>query len=59
MKNRIKGGKADNLSIEDIAKKHGVSVDIIKKQLILGIKVEREHTHDDKIAKEIAMDHLT
>ncbi len=59
MKNRIKGGKADNLSIEDIAKKHGVSVDIIKKQLVMGIKVEKEHTHNDKIAKEIAMDHLT
>ena len=29
----IKGGKADKLSVEDIAKKHGVSVDVIQKQI--------------------------
>lgn len=57
--NEIKGGKADNLSITDIAKKHKVSVDKIKSQLIMGVKVEMEHTNDPKKALEIAMDHLT
>lgn len=58
MKNQIKGGKADKMSCEDIAKKHSVFVGTIKKQLEMGIKVEREHTNNDAKAKEIAMDHL-
>lgn len=56
---KIKGGKADKLSIEDIARKHNVFVGTIKKEIEMGIKVEKEHTHDDETAKEIAMDHLT
>lgn len=55
----LNGGKADNLTIEDIAKKHNVSVDKIKKQLQMGIMVEMEHTNDPKQSIEIAMDHLT
>jgi hypothetical protein len=30
-----------------------------KKQLMKGMKVEMEHTHNKSIAKEIAKDHLT
>jgi len=56
--NNIKGGLSDNKTIEDIAKKHGVSVSEIEKQLDKGIKVELEHTNDEKIAKEISLDHL-
>ena len=52
------GGLADGKSIEDIAKKHSVSVDEIKKELKMGIEVEYEHTDDKDIATEIAMDHL-
>lgn len=58
MENKIKGGKAAKLSIEDIARKHSVFVGTIKKQVEMGIKVEKEHTPDPKIAEEIAMDHL-
>lgn len=54
----IKGGKADKMSIEDIAKKHSVFVGTIEKELDMGIKVEMEHTNDEKKAREIAMDHL-
>lgn len=54
----IKGGLADNMSIEDIAKKHNVNLSDIKKQLELGIKVEHEHTDSDEEAAEIAKDHL-
>lgn len=60
MKNdKIKGGKSDKLSIEDIAKKHGVSVKTIKDEIEAGKKIEREHTDDEKLATEIAMDHIT
>jgi len=45
-------------SVEEIAKKHKVSVDSIIQQLIIGIKVEKEHTTDENAAKEIALDHL-
>jgi len=34
-------------------------VDVDPKQLEVGIKVEKEHTNDIKIAKKIAMDHLS
>jgi len=57
--NLIQGGKADRLSIEDIAKKHKVSIEAIEKQIEKGISVESEHVGDDKArAREISMDHL-
>jgi hypothetical protein len=58
MENKLKGGKADKMSIEDIAKKHNVNVDVAKAELTKGMKVEKEHTTDSSLAKEIAMDHL-
>lgn len=61
----LKGGKSDKLSFNDLVKKHtahGKSSErienIVKSQLIKGIKVEMEHTNDKKVAKEIAMDHI-
>jgi hypothetical protein len=65
-KNKIKGGLADNMSLSDIAKKHDKKgyyhiddfVKSLKKQLQKGIKVELEHTDDENVAREIAMDHL-
>jgi len=45
-------------SPEQIAKKHGVSLDYVMKQLEDGIKVEREHTDNETAAREIALDHL-
>jgi hypothetical protein len=55
---KIKGGKADNKSVKDIAKKFGVTVAKINKELKMGIEVEYEHTNSENMAKEIAMDHL-
>lgn len=46
------------LTVNQLAKKHSVPVSDIQKQLDMGIKVEKEHTTDEKIAKEIALDHL-
>lgn len=45
-------------SINSIAKKHNVSLAMLKKQLGKGIQVELEHTNDKNVAKEIALDHL-
>ena len=45
-------------SLETIAKKHGVELSFLKKQLKSGIAVEREHTTKVDVAKEIALDHL-
>ena len=33
--------------------------DVIPKELAMGIEVEKEHTNDEELAKEIALDHLT
>jgi hypothetical protein len=64
-KEKLKGGKADNKTFEDLVNKNkqkGKDIGLIekelKKQLNKGIKVEMEHTDDRGKAKEIAMDHL-
>jgi len=44
----ISGGLADKVNVSDFD----------SKQLEMGIKVELEHTKDEKLAREIAMDHL-
>jgi len=48
-KDRMNGGIADELSPSDFD----------KEKLKAGIKIELEHTNDEKIAREIAMDHLS
>ena len=45
-------------SLEQIAKKHKVSMDVIQKAHDEGVKVEMEHTKDKEMASEIARDHL-
>lgn len=54
----IVGGKSDGMTLEDIAKKHKVSLKSLESQLKKGVKVEREHTNKDSLAREIAKDHL-
>lgn len=68
MKDKLKGGLADNKSLADIAIHHGkdswASIQFenlekqLEKELELGIKIESEHTQDKSLAREIAMDHL-
>ena len=55
---KIAGGLAKGLSLNDIAEKHGVSVDMMVAEFKKGIAVEMEHTTDREVAKEIALDHL-
>jgi hypothetical protein len=47
-KNRLKGGLADDKTPQDFD----------QEALFKGWKVEKEHTSDDSLAIEIAMDHL-
>ena len=58
MEDKVKGGLADKMTIEDIAKKHSQFVGTMKNALEKGAKVEREHTNNHDMAVEIAMDHL-
>jgi hypothetical protein len=55
---KIPGGLAKGMTLNDIAKKHNISVDTIVKELKKGMKIEMEHTTDVNVAKEIAFDHL-
>lgn len=45
-------------TIRQVAQKHGVSFTDIMDQLVKGVNVELEHTNDEKVAREIALDHL-
>jgi hypothetical protein len=54
----ISGGLSQGMELSDIAKRHNVSLKDIESELKNGIEVEKEHTTDENIAKEIAMDHL-
>ena len=53
-----KGPKKPHKSIGEIAKKHNTSVEHIKKQLKIGIKIESEHTSSESEARGIALQHL-
>ena len=57
--NTLKGGKADKLSLKQIADKFDVSIETIKSQVQKGIKVEMEHTDNKEKATEIATDHVS
>ena len=54
----VLNGLAKGKTPQDLADKHGVSLDQIEQQISAGVEVELEHTKDRSIAKEIAMDHL-
>ena len=41
-----------------VAEKHGVRTEVIMRELERGTAVEKEHTKDYNVAREIALDHL-
>jgi hypothetical protein len=45
-------------TVQQIAKKHGVDVSFIQKQLDMGEPIEHEHTKDHDLARDIALQHL-
>jgi hypothetical protein len=53
-----KGPVKSYKSPEELAKKHGVSIEEIKKQLEIGTKVEFEHTTSKSSARITALQHL-
>ena len=55
----IKGGEAEGMSVQDLAKKHKVDVKDIEKEIKVGTEIEMEHTDSKTKAKEIAMDHIS
>lgn len=55
---KMLNGLAKGKTLKQLAKKHKTKVDSLKKELVKGIKVEREHTKKKTVAKKIAMDHL-
>ena len=55
---KIPGGKADGMDIEDIAKMHDMGVDEIYDEFTKGVQHEMEHTSEMMVAIEIALDHL-
>lgn len=55
---RIKGGLADGMSLEDLAKHHDTDVQTIIEKMEEGVNVEMEHTSEMLVAFEIAMDHI-
>lgn len=54
----LPGGGGDGIMPNDIADKHGVSLEQLEVQIRLGVEEEMEHTTDKDIAMEIVMDHL-
>jgi hypothetical protein len=57
--NQLQGGKADDMTLEQIAEKHGKDLDWMKEQFEKGLKVESEHTSDIEKQSEIVLDHLS
>jgi hypothetical protein len=45
-------------TVEQIAKKHRLDISFIQKQLDMGAPIEHEHTNNQKLAVEIALQHL-
>jgi hypothetical protein len=64
--NLLKGGNSDNKTLIQLAKRHDAKgyyhidnmVQSLRKELEMGVKIELEHTDNEDMAKEIAMDHL-
>jgi hypothetical protein len=53
-----KGPTKSYKSPEELAKKHKVSLEVIKKQVRMGTKVEKEHTTNKNAAKITALQHI-
>ncbi len=57
-RDRFKSDSDSNLLIGGVGD-NTKDLDVDSKELEMGIDVESEHTNNSKVAKEIAMDHLT
>jgi hypothetical protein len=57
-KGKIPGGKSEGKTIADIARKHGMPITKVESAIRRGVRIEKEHTTDPAIAREIAKDHI-
>jgi len=55
---KISGGLADDMSIEDLANHQNTDIETLIQQMEKGVSIEMEHTTDLSLATEIAMDHI-
>lgn len=55
---KLEGGSADEKTLEDIARKHKLTLEEITREWSLGVKEEKEHTTDAEERSEITKDHL-
>ena len=55
---KIPGGMAEGKTVADIARKHGMPVTRVESAIRRGTRIEKEHTNDPAIAREIAKDHI-
>lgn len=55
---KLDGGLADGMDLEDLAQKHGIDLDELEVEFEKGCKVEREHSYNKDIIGEIVRDHL-
>lgn len=55
----LKGGEAEEMTLEDIAILHEIPIEYLESILNQAIEIELEHTDDREVAKRIALDHLT
>ena len=66
----VPGGEAEGMTAKDLAKKHDVSIEDIKKEIEIGREIEKEHKKSleyirknpdaslEDVAQKIAMDHI-
>lgn len=52
------GKLARGMSLSEVAAVHGLTVNALKNQLVMGIETEMEHTDKAEYARAIALDHL-
>lgn len=56
--NKVPGGLADGMNLEDLAQKHGIDLEELECEFEKGLKVEAEHSYNKDVQTEIVMDHL-
>ena len=54
----VTGGVGDNMDAESIAAKYELSLEDIKKEIHIGGQIEKEHTDNEDLAEEFAIDHI-
>ena len=53
-----KGGVGDDMTAEDISEEYDIPLEDIKKEIYIGAQIEKEHTDNEKVAEEFAIDHI-